>query len=109
MDKKKEAQIIREYANNKGSYRMLGKKHGVSSSKIHRIMKTNEQLQGQEKALKTGEAPKKEPELPADVELLKAALRQALLKIELQDLMIDISGKELGVDLRKKHGTRQSR
>lgn len=46
--------------------------------------------------------------VPDDINSLKEELRKARLKIELQDLMIDISSKELGVDLRKKHGTRQS-
>ena len=47
--------------------------------------------------------------LPDDINVLKEELRKARLKIELQDLMIDISSKELGIDLRKKHGTRRSK
>jgi hypothetical protein len=64
--------------------------------------------------------PKKEAKLPAleiapaesltdDINILKEELRKARLMIELQDLMLDISSKELGIDLRKKHGTRQSK
>jgi hypothetical protein len=47
--------------------------------------------------------------LPDDINILKEELRKARLMIELQDLMLDISSKELGIDLRKKHGTRQSK
>ena len=52
---------------------------------------------------------RKELPVPDDINLLKEELRQARLLIELQDLMLDISSKELGIDLRKKHGTRQSK
>jgi hypothetical protein len=47
--------------------------------------------------------------LPDDVQQLKEELRKARLKIELQDIIIDIASKELGVDIRKKSGTRQSK
>ena len=50
-----------------------------------------------------------EDPLPDDTKMLKAKLREALLIIELQDNMITIASKELGVDLRKKHVTRQSK
>lgn len=61
--------------------------------------------QGQPRALEVAEA----DSLPDDVTVLKEELRKARLKIELQDLMLDISSKELGIDLRKKHGTRRSK
>jgi hypothetical protein len=84
------------------SYRILGKKYGIDPMTAHRIMKSKEKKQvnpaRQEQAA----------DLPDDVKLLKEELRKAQLKIELQDLMIDIASKELGVDIRKKSGTRQS-
>jgi hypothetical protein len=49
-----------------------------------------------------------EADLPDDVNTLKEELRKAKLKIELLDTVIDIASKELGVDIRKKSGTRQS-
>lgn len=84
---------------------MLAKKHRVSRMRISRIIMANKKSQQQAKEIKAAE----EDPLPDDVKTLKEELRKARLKIELQDLMIDISSKELGVDLRKKHGTRQSR
>jgi hypothetical protein len=47
--------------------------------------------------------------LPEEIHTLKARLGEALLLIELQDNMLTIASKELGVDLRKKHVTRQSK
>lgn len=105
MNKKTAAQIIHDHTTNQTSYRSLGKKYGVDYSSIYRLVKSKEKKQQEiiePKAV--AEAP-----LPDDVKTLKEALRKALLKIELQDLMIDISSKELGVDLRKKHGARQSK
>ena|SRR5258708_712734 len=102
MDKKKEAQIVNDYTANRGSYRMLGKKYGVSHLRIYRLMMLNKKNQQQAKEIKAAE----EDPLPDDVKTLKEELRKARLKIELQDLIIDISSKELGVDLRKKHGAR---
>ena len=84
---------------------MLGKKYGVSYTRIYRIMKSNKKIQEQAKEIKAAE----EEPLPEDIPTLQEELRKARLKIELQDLMLDISSKELGLDLRKKHGTRQSR
>jgi transposase len=46
--------------------------------------------------------------MPDDIAALKEELGKARLKIELQDIMIDLASKELGVDIRKKSGTRQS-
>ena len=50
----------------------------------------------------------KEDDLPDDVKILMEEIRKLRLKVELQDIIIDISSKEMGVDLRKKRGTRQS-
>jgi hypothetical protein len=43
-----------------------------------------------------------------ELSALKAQLRQEQLKNELLNNMIDIASKELGIDIRKKSGTRQS-
>jgi transposase len=103
--------MVRYDHNVKGlSYRSLATKYGISRSLIHRMImsKRNKPAQFErQKAVKS--AVKEGMILPDDVQALKEALRLAHLKIELQDLMIDIAGKELGIDLRKKHGTRQSK
>ena len=86
------------------SYRTLGKKYGLGYTRIYRMIKSNQEQAGQP------EVPLAEdPTLPDDIRTLKEELRKARLKIELQDLMLDIAGKELGIDLRKKHGARRSK
>jgi len=86
------------------SYRTLGKKYGVPISTLHDMINKK-----QRKYIKQEQVPAAVDEtLPDDVKILKEELRKAKLKIELQDLMIDIASKELGVDIRKKSGTRRS-
>jgi hypothetical protein len=105
MDKKTAAQIIEDHMVHGLSYRSLGKKYKVPHVTVYRMLMGNPKKQVQIKALEIVEADL----LPDDVAVLKEELRKARLKIELQDLMLDISSKELGIDLRKKHGTRRSK
>jgi cyanate lyase len=104
MDEKLAAHIIEEHLTKGISHRKLARKYGFERTYIYRMLKKNQQKQENQK---TGPV-KDYPELSDDVKLLKEELRKARLKIELQDLMIDIASKELGVDIRKKSGTRQS-
>lgn len=105
MDKKTAAQIIADRMVHGLSYRSLGKKYNLPSSSIHYMLMKKAEKQVDLPVLKIAEA----ESLPDDINVLKEELRKARLKIELQDLMIDISSKELGIDLRKKHGTRRSK
>jgi hypothetical protein len=101
MDKNTASQIIEERTVDGLSYRSLGKKYNLPIASIHRL------IMGKPK--KQAKIPLAAESLPEDINLLKEELRKARLKIELQDLMLDISSKELGIDLRKKHGTRRSK
>jgi len=105
MDRKTAAQIIEDYTVHGLSYRKLGKKYDIPHVTIYRMLMGKPKKEVKLPVLEIAEA----DSLPDDIQLLKAELRKARLKIELQDLMIDISSKELGIDLRKKHGTRQSK
>jgi hypothetical protein len=105
MDKKTAAQIIQDHMVHGLSYRNLGKKYNMPHIRIYRMLMGKQKKQRQTRALEITEADL----LPDDVTVLKEELRKARLKIELQDLMLDISSKELGIDLRKKHGTRLSK
>ena len=87
------------------SYRSLAKKYGINRKEVHRIVMSKHNKQKKAAVVRKV---KGELALPDDINLLKAELRKARIKIELQDMMLDISSKELGIDLRKKHGTRQS-
>jgi hypothetical protein len=105
MDKKTAAQIIQDRTVGGLSYRSLGKKYNKPLVSIHRLVMGKPKKQAKIPVLEKATA---EP-LPDDINLLKEELRKARLKIELQDLILDISSKELGIDLRKKRGTRQSK
>jgi transposase len=106
MNKKQAIGIIQDREVLGLSYRILGKKYGVSHATVCRIIMSKQKKQDKVKQekIEAGTAA-----LPDDVQQLKEELRKARLKIELQDIMIDIASKELGVDIRKKSGTRQSK
>jgi vacuolar-type H+-ATPase subunit E/Vma4 len=101
MNKKQSTLMIYDREVNGLSYRTLGKKYGIGSSTARRMMMRKQDEQ-KEEALTEYLS-----NLPDDIKLLKEELRKEKLKNELLNLVIDISSKELGVDLRKKHGTRQ--
>lgn len=105
MDKKTAAQILHDREENNLSYRSLGKKYSMPYMRIYRMLMPRQRKQEQKETVEA----LAEEALPDDIKILKEELRKARLKIELQDLMLDISSKELGIDLRKKHGTRQSK
>jgi transposase len=99
-------QILQDHEISGLSIRSLGRKYGMSPTTIYRMISKEragknspKKQQGQTGELK---------ELPDDVAMLKAMLRKEQLKNELLNNVIDIASKELGVDIRKKPGTRQS-
>jgi transposase-like protein len=106
MEKKKQAQLINEWATKGASYRRLAEKYGSNSTTVYRMITRHKKKQDEEQLIAVAN---QSEELPDDVVSLKKELCNIRLKMELQDLMIDIASKELGVDLRKKHGTRQSK
>jgi hypothetical protein len=101
MDKKQTALLIREYETGRVGYRTLSKKYGVSLGFISKMIRLEKEK------LKPIVVVAKEDDLPDDVKILKEEIRKLRLQVELQDIMIEIAGKELGVDLRKKRGARQ--
>jgi transposase len=109
MDNKTEAQIRYDHAVNGLSYRSLGTKYGIGHTTIYGMVKRKAKRLVKATEIQQTEQVAAEEPLPDDLKTLKQALREARLVIELQDIMINIAGKELGVDLRKKHGTRQSK
>jgi hypothetical protein len=107
MDKKEEIRIRYDREVNGISYRNLGKKYGIAHTTLFNMLKPK-----QEKPKKVQAAEVKDPVEPdafeGDEKALRKELRKLRLENELLKIVIDISGKELGVDLLKKHGTRQS-
>ena len=106
MDKKQAFQILQDHKQSGSSIRNLGDKYGVSATSVHRLLMGEKQKV--EKQKQEADEHAILSAYPDDIQHLREELRKARLNIELQDLIIDISGKELGIDLRKKHGTRQS-
>ena len=104
MDKKKEAQIIHEHIVKGDSYRTLSKRYGVSLGTVYNMIKKAKQGKSE---LQIIVSEGNEEPIPDDLKSLKEALRVERLKNELLNAVIDVSSKELGIDLRKKHGTRQ--
>ena len=106
MDKKRRCQVIHDYEEKGISYRRLGKKYGVATTTIFRILDSKRK----EDKLRAEQQPSKASEgiLPGDEKSLRERLRKLELENELLNSMLDISSRELGIDLRKKHGTRRS-
>jgi ribosome-binding protein aMBF1 (putative translation factor) len=108
MDENVKMMIIQDHELEGLSYRNLAEKYGINRTDIHRIVMSKMSKNIQKPQLPP-QAEKAEASLPDDVNELKKALRDARLTIELQELMLDIASKELGVDIRKKSGTKQSK
>ena len=89
------------------SYRNLVKKYGVPLSTVHRIIMSKNKAFSQGSSFEDQAAGVSPEALRDDLATLKEELRKARLKIELLDNVIDIASKELGVDIRKKSGTRR--
>jgi hypothetical protein len=102
----KQEQILRDHEVLGISIRSLGNKYGMSPSRIFRMIVKGKG--GLRPARKKEEKAAEAAELPDDVASLKAMLRKEQLKNELLNNVIDIASKELGIDIRKKPGTRQS-
>lgn len=105
MNKKKEVQLINEWLTKGTSYRKLASKYGFSLSHVGRMIRRQKQKQEEEQVMAVTN---QVDDLPDDVKALKKALREERIKNELLNSVIDIASKELGVDIRKKSGTRQS-
>ena len=106
MDQKRKAQIIYDREVNHLSYRTLGRKYGMNHTIIFQMLKPKPtQVAAVEEPAPEGP---EETASPSELKALKSELRKARLKIELLESVITISSKELGIDLRKKHGARQS-
>jgi hypothetical protein len=99
MNKFKEEKIVNDHLISGLSFRTLALKYGISYGRAYRIVKSQKP---------TYQQPPADEYLPDDVAKLKAMLRKERLKNELLNNIIDIADKELGTNIRKKSGTRQS-
>ena len=102
MEKEQIEQMRRDWAVSGLSIRSLAKKYGISTSRAHRVMSAKKSPKKDQ--VKSAAA----AELSAEVAKLKELLRKEKLRNELLNNIIDIADKELGTNIRKKSGTRQS-
>jgi len=100
MNKTKKEKILHDRKVYGLSFRTLAMKYDTPLSSIHLMVKKQDLIDGQKPSLAQ--------ELPDDVALLKEMLRKERLKNELLNNIIDIADQELGINIRKKSGTRRS-
>lgn len=99
--------IVSEYLTGNTTYRKLGDKWGIDFRIIHSwVMKYKGKTTKAQPQSKKESSGLSEP-LPTDIKKLQEELRKSKLHIELLNAIIDIGGKELGVDLRKKSGAKR--
>jgi transposase len=116
-------QAVKEYLIDGIPYRALAKKYGVSRSTInkwvlvyqgiHNLPRSPKQVSYdlQQKAL--GKKSKQpitlhQSEMEKKIALLEKQLEWEKLKSHALDTMITVAERELNIDIRKKHGTKQS-
>ena len=99
--------IIAEYLTGNTTYRKLGDKWGIDFRIIHSwVMKYKGKTTKSQSKPKNESVGLSEP-LPTEIKKPQEELRKSKLHIELLNAIIDIGGKELGVDLRKKSGAKR--
>ena len=101
MEQEQKEALMHDWAISGLSIRNLANKYGISPSRVHRIMRAKKEKKDQKMTNDT-------TVLSSEVTRLQALLRKEQLKNELLNNMIDIADKELGTNIRKKSGTRQS-
>jgi transposase len=116
-------QAVKEYLLDGVPYRALQEKYGVSRSTInkwvlvyqgiHNIPRSHKQISYdlQQKTLgkkSKQPIPPDQNELEKKIALLQKQLEWEKLKSHALDTMINIAERELKIDIRKKHGTKQS-
>lgn len=91
--------IIEEYLTSQDSYLTIGQKYGISPNTIKSWVRAYRK--SKDKLVKeSGEASSREKALVAELEKVR-------LKNELLEEIIKISEQNTGLDLRKKHGSKQ--
>ena len=101
--------IATEYLKGELGFGRLGAKYGLSLTAVCAIVKWYRKYYGEQAAADApAAAPQSETETP-EVRELKKRLELAELKAVGLEMMIEIARKELGIDIRKKSGAKQSR
>ena len=114
MEKKTlQEQVRTDYLSGRGSYRSLAERYGCSASTIERIVMGKQSEKTKRRATRVEGWVQRtsglDKTMPAGVSELQEELLMARLKIELLESMIDIADEQMGANIRKKAGTRQSK
>ncbi len=107
-DQKLKERVIADYLSGGGTYRQLQAKYGISFQLIHQWV---QEFKGSgTKSVKPSKQVnvKSLEDLPKEVKQLQDELRQARLYNKLLEALVEIGKEQYGIDLRKKHGTKQS-
>lgn len=106
-------QVRNDYLAGRGTYRSLGERYSCSVSTIHRLIMGKQIKQTKRRATRVEGWVQRtsglDKAMPAEVSELQEELLMARLKIELLESMIDIADEQMGANIRKKAGTRQSK
>lgn len=107
-DQKLKERVIADYLSGAGTYRQLQAKYGISFQLIHQWVQDFKGTSS--KSVKTFKQEHVKPleALPKEVKQLQDELRQSRLYNKLLEALVDIGKEQYGIDLRKKHGTKQS-
>jgi hypothetical protein len=113
MEKRSLQEEVRnDYLSGRGTYRSLGERYGCSASTIWRLVMGKQSKKTKRSATRVEGWVQRtsglDKAMPAEVGELQEELRMARLKIELLEAMIDIADEQMGANIRKKAGTRQS-
>jgi transposase-like protein len=97
--------VARDYLNSELGYGKLGEKYGLAGKTVRHFVRWYKahydvQVSLPQQAPVTSSGP--------EVELLRKQLEEANLKVAALEIMMEIAKKELGVDIVKKFGTKQS-
>ena len=116
-------QAVKEYLIDGIPYRALAKKYGVSRSTInkwvlvyqgiHNIPRSHKQISYDLQQKTLGKKSKQpvtlhQSELEKKIALLEKQLEWEKLRSHALDTMINVAERELNINIRKKHGTKQS-
>ena len=92
-------EAIEEYMRGGVSLRNVSEKYDVSRGTLHRWVKAYQEDRQVEK-------PERMKVVPEDVRKLQRELEVARLEVKIYKTMIDIAEKDLGIQIRKKHGAK---
>lgn len=101
--------IAREYLSGNLSYAQLAKKYGIEKADTVRFFVSWYKTQYPQVEQPATDPPKAGPPQENDeVESLRKQLKDAQLKVAAYETMMSVTKQELGIDIPKKFGTKQS-